>query len=236
MKKIVINLTIIFFVLCISFISANNFSFVVNAKTLQNENKITVNGTGEITLIPDVAIIEVGVDSINKKLELAEKDNSEKINKVINILTANGIKEEDIKTTYFSVFQKYEYSPNKVFEGYQITNRITFKTYNLDGVGNLVSRLIESGTNVVNGVNFTIEDKEAAYNLALAKAITNAKSKALSLLGNSVNLNIVEIVEDGSMHYPVYDTYSTMKASNSGESILKGEATVKASIRVVFEF
>lgn len=92
------------------------------------EEKIVVYGEGEIKFIPDLAIVTVGVESLNENLLEAQRQNSEAINAVIQTLLGFDVMKDQIKTKNFNVYQKFDYSDTtEKIVGYQVSNYIEFK-------------------------------------------------------------------------------------------------------------
>lgn len=200
----------------------------------ESVSKITVNGVGEIKLAPDMATISLGVETLNESLATAQKENSEGITNLINAIKDFGIKEEDIKTKNFYVYQRYDYSQGEKFLGYQVSNYIDFKTKDVDNVGTIVNKLLESGANKFSGISFSIEDYESAYKLALEKALENAKNKASAIADREISS--YEVCEEGNYSIITRDAYSLSSINGNNNSIMKGEITVRANIRVIFEY
>ena len=73
-------------------------------------NVITVNGTGEVFAVPDIAEIGFSVVAEKKLLPDAQKMSAEKINAIMAFLKEQGIDEKDIKTTNYSANPKYEWT------------------------------------------------------------------------------------------------------------------------------
>ena len=232
MKKFIYFITS-FLLITILFSSLNSNVYAIS----NNLSKITVIGTGEVQMIPDTVIVSMGVESLNKVLTEAEIENSTKMNNVINILFDYGIKKEDIKTRNFNVFPKYDYNKGQSFLGYQISNHIDFKTSDIENIGEIITKITEVGANCFNGVSFTVEDNDLAYNQALENAINNARNKAYSLIGENVELKILEIIEESIFSYRgIFDNYSTNKAISENVPIMEGEIIVKANVKVVFGY
>ncbi len=197
-------------------------------------NKITVCGSGEVRLVPDVAVVNLGVETLNESLTTAQQENSDKINNLISTLKDLGISEENIKTKNFYIYQRYDYTKGETFIGYQVSNYLEFKTKDVDNVGDLVTKLLDSGANRFNGITFTLEDYDTAYNQALTKALENAKTKASAM----TNAEIVssEIVEEGCMSVMCRESYALSDAVSKNSTFMKGEIVVKANVKVVFEY
>lgn len=225
MKKIFI--VAICALLVILGITGNMTGEVVAAEEV---NKITVMGTGEVRFLPDVAVVSVGVETLNESLTQAQSENSQKINALISYLKDIGVQEENIKTRNFYVYQRYDYSQGEKLLGYQVNNYLDFKTKDVDNVGNIVSSLMENGANRFTGISFTIDNYEEGYRSALNLALENATKKAQALTEKPIISS--EIVEEGN--YCI--TSRELCSVNMDSSIMKGEICIKASVRVQFEY
>ena len=65
------------------------------------ERTITVQGTGKVTVKPDIAVTTMGVISSAKTVAEAQQKNTEIMNKLIEKVKALGIEEKDIQTTNY---------------------------------------------------------------------------------------------------------------------------------------
>ncbi len=224
------------FLICISgavgtaMLTCDNCSFA----EAEAVNKITMMGTGEIRLVPDVAVVSIGVETLNDSLSVAQKENADNINNLINVLKDMGVAEENIKTKNFYVYQRYDYTQGEAFMGYQVSNYLDFRTKDVDGVGNIISKLLESGANRFSGISFTIENYEEAYKTALEKALDNAKSKASAITNAEIKAS--EIVEESGYSVMTRDSYMLSSAQQQNSTFMKGEICIKATIKAVFEY
>lgn len=201
------------------------------------DSKITVYGTSEVQVVPDTVIISMGVENTSKSLTDAESENSYKVNNIINILVDYGIEKEHIKTRNFSVYPKYDFSNGQSFLDYQISNYIDFKTKNIENISEVIAQLTEVGANHFNGISFSLENSDEAYSQALEQAINNAWNKAYSMIGNNIELYIIDITEESvySNYRGFFDNY-TAKSSSENSIIMQGEINIKANVRVVFGY
>ncbi len=225
MKKIILILLITF-----SFLISFNTS--TQLALAQNE-QIIVIGEGEVFVTPDTAIIYVGVETIDTNLSTAQNENSNIVNNLITILKDNNISENDIKTKEFNIYQKHDYSQGEKFTGYFISTNLEFKTKELNNIGTIINQLIENGVNKFNGINFTLEKFDDAYNQALENALENAKNKAFSLYNKE--LNIIKIVEEKNNIVCLRNNMGYAQAINEITKFMKGELKINATISVIFE-
>ena len=142
---------------------------------------ISVSGMGEVTGTPDTVEVGLGVSVLGETVDQAASTAAEKAQAVIDALTSNGVAEEDITTTDYSIYPEYDYSGNEErLVGYRVTNTVKAKIRDLDSTGAILDAATVAGGDdvVVNGLSFSIEDndelvaaaREAAWNDALTKA------------------------------------------------------------------
>ncbi len=149
------------------------------SKTRPELRTFSISGEGKEIVVPNIAEIRIGVISEGQDLKILQKENSEKMNKIINFLKEKGIDEKDIQTENYSVTPKYDYSkPPYRIVGYTINQDLKVKVRDLSKIGEILSQAVNYGANNVSGPNFTVDDKEVYLEKAREKAIKNAKEKA----------------------------------------------------------
>ena len=74
---------------------------------------ISVSGMGEVTGTPDTVEVGLGVSVLGETVDQAASTAAEKAQAVIDALTSNGVAEEDITTTDYSIYPEYDYSGNE---------------------------------------------------------------------------------------------------------------------------
>jgi uncharacterized protein YggE len=142
---------------------------------------ISVSGMGEVTGTPDTVEVGLGVSVLGETVDQAATTAAEKAQALIDALTSNGVAEEDITTTDYSIYPEYDYSSNEQrLTGYRVSNTVQAKIRDLDSTGAVLDSATAAGGDdvVVNGLSFSIEDndelvaaaREAAWNDAMSKA------------------------------------------------------------------
>ena len=97
---------------------------------------ISVSGMGEVTGTPDTVEVGLGVSVLGETVDQAASTAAEKAQAVIDALTSNGVAEEDITTTDYSIYPEYDYSGNEErLVGYRVTNTVKAKIRDLDSTG-----------------------------------------------------------------------------------------------------
>ena len=88
-------------------------------ETLRNANRLKVFGVGVVNVKPDIAEIAIGVITENKRLELAQKENAEITQQVIDSIKSMGVLAKDIQTQNYNIRTKYDF-----IDGKQVFSRL----------------------------------------------------------------------------------------------------------------
>ena len=161
---------------------------------------MSVSGTGRVTIVPDMATINIGVRSEADAVSEALEGNSAQANAIADVLQGMGVAEEDIQTANFNVYPSERYDPmTGQVEGryFVVENTVTVTVRELSELGSILSAVVEAGANNIYGINFSVEDREAAVAEARQLAIADAQAKAQAIaedadvrLGDLVNISV----------------------------------------------
>ena len=78
--------------------------------TLNSEGKgIGVTGSASIFVAPDLAVLDIGAESIASTVGLARAAAAKAMESVILSLNGEGISDQDIQTRRFDIYPRYEY-------------------------------------------------------------------------------------------------------------------------------
>lgn len=204
---------------------------------------ITISGEGRVTAIPDIATTSIGVQTERTTVAAAQKENTEKMNRIIDRLKELGIEDEDIKTTSYNVYPVYDYSRGKRTDrGFSVDQRVTVKIRDLDTTGEVLAAATELGANQVGGLNFTIDEPEELRQEARLEALDAAKKKAEALASAAgVKLGGVVGFNEGGGNYPqpVYRALSIEAYGGSDAAIApdieQGSQEIVVNVNVVYE-
>lgn len=216
-------------------------SFAQNGRF--DKRTLTVTGKGEVLAAPDVAYLNVSVETLAKSASQAVRQNAEKTDKVIKAIKAKLGEEDKVSTAGYNLSPVYEYNnqTNKSeFKGYRASNRITVEAHSLKDVGAIIDSTAEAGLNKIESLSFETSKRGEYRKKALEKAVNDAKATA-ETLARAAGVKITQILElSPSYDYPspVYRDYSFAKESAPAAPptpIEPGEITVSASVNIVFE-
>ena len=218
-----------------------------HASTLsENSSRLQVTGNAIITGAPDTARITLGVETSSTSADSAASDNAERMARVLEALKNMGIQESEIGTGGYNIYSYRDTFPRTTFDEtseqttYNVHNRITITTHDLDQVGKIVDAAVKAGANQVQSVDFDLKDKEDMQLQALDAAIKQAMIKANVMAESAgVALGGIASIEEAYGTYVARDeSLHKMVAGFGGAqtSIIPGEVEVTAQVNIVFWF
>lgn len=218
------------------------------AQTSDQQDRFSVVGSGTVYAKADIANIEIGLKTDNKKTAAeATAESTKKMNDIIAELKKLGIEEKDIKTTGYLLMPVYNYTQERGQEliGYQVTQNLSLKIRDLNKTGEVIAKTTEKGANQIGGINFTIDDEFALKNQARELAIQKAKEKAgLIAKQSGMRLGKIKSVYENSDPLPIARNYSNAKMDLGLEStgtglvnpeIQSGQNEIKVEVTLVYE-
>jgi uncharacterized protein len=152
---------------------------------LNNQQQgIWTTGEGKISVVPDVAILTLGIQSQEDSVSLAREKAAVAMGAVIAAIKAQGIEDKDIQTQNFNIYQNTRWNGDKEeVTGYRVTNTVVVKVRKVEKAGDVIDKVVEAGGDLtrVNGISFTIDDPQPYYEQARDKAFDYAATKAKQL-------------------------------------------------------
>ena len=143
---------------------------------------ITVTGTAEVNVPPDICYLSFGCESFDKKsATVAYKANSQAMVAVAAAIKAAGIPDKDIQTTNLTMAPQYRYDEKptrRYFDGYKVSQRVSVKVRDLSKVSAVLDAAVTAGANEVGSVSFTVENPKKYTADARVDALKAAKAKA----------------------------------------------------------
>jgi uncharacterized protein YggE len=139
-----------------------------------------VAGSGTVTSQPDQAVINLGVQTQASDASDALRENSTRMQAVIQALHALGIAPADISTYAVNLYPNYD--PNgSGTNGFVAENDIAVTVHDLSLVGRAIDAAVGAGANLTSGVSFTLSDGNRGVGDALRRAVADAHAKAEAL-------------------------------------------------------
>jgi len=202
------------------------------------EHTITVNGTGRVTLTPDVADLRVGVDIIRPTATAARADAATAMTKVVAAIKKAGVADKDIQTSSLSLQPVYDYSNNGQgkLTGFEVQNIVAITARDISKVGDLVDAAVLAGATSVDGVTFRVDDETAAESQARTAAVSDARAKANALASAAgVSITGVSSIVENSSTVPSPIPYAAAApAKDASTPIQPGTTEVDIVVTMVF--
>jgi len=157
--------------------------------------RLDISATGEVTRVPDLAIISAGVQTLQPTATAAIEENAAKMERVRTALRRAGIEDKDIQTSSISLNPEYQYDQNRPprLTGYRASNTVNVKFRDLKRTGAILDALVAEGANTINGPNLTIDKPESALDEARAKAIANGRARA-ALYARALGMQVARLL------------------------------------------
>jgi len=237
--------------------------FVTKGNQSYDENTISVSGTAEVNVSPDVATFSFLVKETAKTTKGAQEVISKKIATILDGLDEADVDEKDIKTQSYTIYPKYEWVKVKAQEdialdgtvfypgnnnkqvqtGFDVSQNVSVKLRDFDKVGQVLELFAETGVENLNGPNFEIDEPDALEEEAREMAIDDAKEKAKRLakdlgvrLGSVVSFN----ESNPNTYYP--KTYARGLEFASLDAVAEyapelptGENTVTSNVTITYK-
>jgi uncharacterized protein YggE len=214
----------------------SSVSTYTSNKEEPTKNTITVSGTGTVHSKPDQALITVGVRTEAKSAEDAQQENAKKMNSTIDALKADGISQDNIKTTSYRLEPVMKYDGTPVLVGYQAENMIQITLNDITGVGKVADIAVSAGANEVQSIKFTLTNDhlsslrndaiDAAIKDARQKAETTSRSLGVQLIGPS----------EVSLTTGYEPTPMVLAPKAAGTPVIAGELDISTTVQVVYQF
>lgn len=195
---------------------------------------MTLTGQGQVTVVPDMAVIRLGVQLTGSDLASVQSQNAQLSQDVLDALRRMGI--TDIKTFQYSIDKYYEYdNGTPIDRGYTVRNILEIKTRDMDLLGTIIDTAVDAGANVVDLISFEVSNPEYYYQRALNLAVMDAVDKAKSIsnnLGIQVEPIPIKITESSSMPRPPQPFQRELAVT----PIVPGNVIIEANITAEFVY
>lgn len=176
----------------------------------KQSHSITLTGEGKVIGVPDVANIQLGYSVEKPAVAAAQKDNTDKMNSLIDKLKKDfKIDAKDIQTANYYISPQYDWSNGRqILRGYSVSQNLNVKVRQMDKVSSIIEAAGAIGLNQVGNLSFAIDNPEALKQQAREQALAQAKEKA-ETLANVVGVKLGKIIsfsesENTNPPVPIY--------------------------------
>jgi uncharacterized protein YggE len=202
---------------------------------------ITVVGHGSVAAAPDLAVVELTVESTAATAGAAASANAETTTAVLEAVRERLADEDEVSTARYSLDPRYARrqpgsSAPPDITGYVARNQVRARIHDPALIGGLLDAAIAAGANRSSGLRFVLEDRAPHLRLALAEAGRDARAQADSVAA-ALGVELGEILQASSAApppAPVRLEAQRMAMAADATPIEPGDVTVNATLTVTY--
>ena len=206
---------------------------------------IDVAATGSVDAVPDLAILNAGVETRAPTAAAALAEANRRIESILSALARAGVEERDIQTSRVNLNPQFDYSDRREpqLTGYAAGNSVTVRFRDIEKAGTIVDALVQAGANNVNGPNFTFADSDPLLDRARLEALKVGAARArtyAAALGKQ-DVRLIYVAEGGGAGMPpppmpmaMADQAITVTGSRK-VPLRPGEQEISATMAMRFE-
>ena len=209
----------------------------------QQSTGILVTGDGKVSAVPNVVILNLGIEAQAITVAEAQSQAATAMTTVVKEIDNHRIDKKDIKTQHFSIVPVRRFEKNRqILIGYRVTNMVTVKIRKVANTGAIIDAIARTGgdNTRINSLSFTIDDPAAYHKEARGKAMADAEAKAKQLadfsgvkLGKPIYIN----ESGGFIPIPPHIPYrAAVEAAPTAPlpPISPGETEIRLSVQVAY--
>lgn len=214
-------------------------SLGLQAQQVNQIPMVMVTGEGIVKVVPDQVTIKSRIEHEGNDAVEVKRMNDVVVDKVIKYLKSEGIPEKNIKTDYVNLNKNYNY--NEKTYSYAANQAISIKLEDLKKYEKIMSGLLDSGLNRIDGIQFESSEMEKHKSEARKKAVLDAQRKAGEYaaplnqsIGKAISISETEV----NYFPPMYRGMEMMKTSADAgdqQTLAPGEMELSAKVTVGFE-
>ncbi len=242
--KNMIGIFVSFFAILFAYTKlAGPIPFSVTSVTTQKTDAFTVTGEGKAVVIPDVAVVSVGVQTQAPTVKQVQSELNRKTSSVLDAVKKAGVDAKDIQTTNYSIYPSYDYqSGNQRISGYTASSNLTIKVRDIDSANQVIDSATLAGANQVGGVTFDVSDRQKAVDEARKQAVAKARQKAENA-AKTAGFSLGKLVnyQENEAGYPgPVPLYAKAEEGRGGEimpptSVEPGQSEITLFVTLSFE-
>ena len=209
----------------------------------QQSTGIWVTGEGMVSVVPDIALLVLGVEAQADTVNEANLQAAGAMDAVISALRDGGIASRDIQTRTFSITPVRRWVPEKQEEellGYRVSNTVTARIRAIEKAGTIIDDAVRVGGDFVrvDSVSFTVEDPSPYAKEARSKAMQDAGEKASQLAAaGGVRLGVPVYINESGGFTTIPRAGTDIRSADAALStpISPGELEVRITVQVVYD-
>lgn len=225
----------------------------ISVTTSPEPRSVTVTGDADVKVEPDIVEVTVGVESVDTTVAAVRAKNEDAVARMHAAATRAGVEGKDVQTEFVYLEPRYRNYEQREIIGYVARRTVKLTVRDVRRFDAVMAAVLESGANVMMGVQFRTTELRKYRDQARQLAIQAAREKAQALakeLGQELDRPHLIAEESSSWSSPfgwwggyggggqmaqnVVQNASTSPTSVDG-TVAPGRIAVNARVRVTFE-
>ena len=205
---------------------------------------VRVQAEGSAEAVPDIAVLGMSVEVIEPSAGTA-RDRAARLTKaVIDELGRQGVEEDDIRTSRFSIDPDYRYTNDgrRILNGYRVIHALAVTHRDLDTLGAVIDAASRAGGDALafNHIAFSHADPEPHRQAARRDAVDrlHRTARQLAEASNRELGPLLEISEEVSPEYGPFQSVSAgavmLRSEAADTPISVGSDVIRVTVRGVF--
>jgi uncharacterized protein YggE len=202
---------------------------------------LQADGQGQVMVVPDIAIVTLGVVTRAATADAALAMNSTDLQSVIDAIKAQGVAEKDIGTSGFSVSPVYQTVPRPPANapppivGYSVSNDVSVTIRAIATSGAILDKVVSAGANQVASIAFDISDRTTPEDQATQAAITDARRRA-QIMADAAGVTLGRVLSvSSSTIRPQGPVFAAAAVPAPIAPVLSGQQMVTANASITWE-
>lgn len=205
----------------------------------EDPRRIVVTGEGSVQVIPDMAVVTLGVTAQSVDAQTAMDAVSEDVRAIFQTMIDLGIAPRDVQTTtlrldpVFANRDRSEQGPPEI-RGFIATNDVAVRVRDMTALGTILQAVLDSGANRFSSIQFTLSDPGPSEAAARRAAVADAQARA-ALYADAAGVAlgpVLSIVEGGtSRPQPML---STARMAMEAVPVAGGELEITARVTLTY--
>lgn len=197
--------------------------------------QIVVTGTGTVSAVPDMAVVNLGVTREAPAAAQAMREASEAARRVLDQISDAGIAPRDVQTSGINLSPVWDHSNDRrpQVRGYVASNDLTVRVRDLAVLGGVLDAVVSDGANTMNGLTLTVADPGPLEAEARSAAVRDARDRA-ETLATAAGLTLAEVVQISEVGSPGEPVPMMRGAMMEAAPVAAGEVDIRIDVTVTF--
>lgn len=204
----------------------------------QKVTQITVQGSGEVSALPDVVCITVSASMTAPGMMEAQEKVSAIVSETTRRLMELGVLGTDIVTVNYGYNPVYNYEKEeRELTGYQASHTLEITCRDVMMLDSVIRAATDSGMTDIYNVSYDVADRSALYAAALELAVRAAEEKAMMMAAASGKTltDLLSMTENqGYDARYAYKGVAMAEDSALSTGIRSGSVSVTASVTAIY--